>query len=152
MKMLSKRYIAKRNRSQKYFIFYIQSIILLLKIVISNNDSNEIYLVVKGTGVQPLLYNSFHTEPFQVLVNGNLRETCKKTCDLGGEEQSRITLKFLDQLSDCSQMFRDLTNIIEVDLSNFDAYYVETMESMFSGCSNLEKINFGRITTPSLKN
>ena len=48
-------------------------------------------------------------------------------------------------------MFERLTNIIEIDLSNFDASNVRTMQYMFYGCSNLEKIEFGNINTSSLE-
>ena len=36
-------------------------------------------------------------------------------------------------------MFGDLRNLIEIDLSDFDASKVETMQFMLNGCSNLEK-------------
>ena len=49
-------------------------------------------------------------------------------------------------------MFNSLNNIIEIDLSNFDVSQVTTMYFMLNGCSNLEKINFGKINTSSLKN
>ena len=48
-------------------------------------------------------------------------------------------------------MFYFVENIIEIDLSNFDASNVKTMQYMFFGCSNLEKIEFGNINTPSLE-
>ena len=42
--------------------------------------------------------------------------------------------------------------IIEIDLSNLDTSKVINMESMFYGCSNLKKINFGNINTTSVTN
>ena len=39
-------------------------------------------------------------------------------------------------------MFYELQNIIEIDLSNFDASEVNDMQWMFYNCENLEKNKF----------
>ena len=49
-------------------------------------------------------------------------------------------------------MFYNLVNISEIDLSNFDASKITTMESMFYGCTGLDNIIFGNINTSSVKN
>ena len=43
-----------------------------------------------------------------------------KTCNLVGDKNN-ITLIFDTQIESCYEMFDGLTNIIEIDLSNFDA-------------------------------
>ena len=48
-------------------------------------------------------------------------------------------------------MFSYLENIIEIDLSFFDASEITSMQGMFLDCKNLEKINFGNINTSSLE-
>ena len=47
-------------------------------------------------------------------------------------------------------MFLGLSNIIEIDLSNFDFSYVTTMKSMFKDCKHLKKIDFGNINTSKI--
>ena len=49
-------------------------------------------------------------------------------------------------------MFKELSNIIYVDLSNFDTSQVTNMHSMFESCVNLEEIVFGNINTSSVNN
>ena len=41
-------------------------------------------------------------------------------------------------IEDMSEMFKDCSNITELDLNNFDTSKVTDMSNMFSGCSNLE--------------
>ena len=48
-------------------------------------------------------------------------------------------------------MFKDLTNITEADLSEFDASKVTLMNGMFWGCTEIQKINFGEIDTSSVE-
>ena len=129
---------------------------LLLKIflflsILRESINSEIYLVIKGKGEQNLLYNYFDIEPSEVLVNGVKDDSCSKICNLVGDK-NKITLKFDTQIESCYTMFYELDNIIEIDLSNFDASKVIDMRYMFKSCSNLEKIEFGNINTPSLKN
>ena len=108
-------------------------------------------MVIKGSGNQSLLYSGFPIEPYEVIVNGEKEESCKRTCVLN-KDINNITLKFDKQIESCSNMFFPLKNITEIDLSNFDTSKVTTMSWMFCDCSNLEKINLGNIDTSSLKN
>ena len=62
-----------------------------------------------------------------------------------------MTLKFEDQINSFKELFKNVTNIIEIDLSNFDSSQVTTMEKMFYGCWHLEKINFKNINTSSVE-
>ena len=51
--------------------------------------------------------------------------------------------------ADCSEMFKDLTTLTDIDLSRFTTKdsngtpVVTNMASMFAGCKNLDSINFG---------
>ena len=143
--------------------YFIPLFIFLLKIVLAkliikknkrnlNNWNSEIQLVIQGNKRQQILYSGFNVEPSDVLVNGISKSNeCKKTCYLEGEKNN-ITLLFSRQIESCEHMFDSLTNIIEIDLSRFDASKVTSMYYMFFHCSNLEKINFGNINTSSLEN
>ena len=75
----------------------------------------------------------------------------QKKCNLE-DNINNITIIFDDDINSCENMFKDLLNIKEVDLSNFDASKVTSMLSMFNGCNYLEKITFGNINTYSLQN
>ena len=153
-----KIYSSKRRIINNYVFQYL----LLLKIVFVNlitiknirnlnNYDSIIHLVIKGSGNQKLLYSSFNKNPSEVLVNGIEDDSCKKTCKLQGDINN-VTLIFENKIKSCYEMFRELSNIIEIDLSNFDFSEVTTMYCMFYKCSNLEKINFGKINTSSVTN
>ena len=47
-------------------------------------------------------------------------------------------------------IFTNLTDLLEVDLSNFNASLVTTMTDMFFGCTSLTSVKFGNLNTSSL--
>ena len=113
-------------------------------------ETSEIRLIIDGGGgKQNILNNGFDNNPSEVWVNDSLYTFCNKTCDLP-TGLSEVILKFDNQLESCFEMFKDLNNLKEVNLSDFDASKVISMKSMFHGCSNLEKITFGNINTSSV--
>ena len=115
-----------------------------------DNYYTKIHLIVQGKGNQNLLSYQFSGAPSIVLVNGVVKDSCGKTCYLEGDK-NKITLIFKEKINSCYCMFFGLENIIEVDLSNFDASEVISMSFMFSYCNNLIKIKFGNINTSSVK-
>ena len=138
--------------------FYLALVIILLKIVFADlkdlnterylkNQDSDIVLVVQGSGVQNL-FGSYYEGiyPSEVLVNGIKDDSCSNQCTLQGDTNI-ITLRFQTQIVSYEYMFYYLANIIEVDLSNFDASKVTTMYNMFCSCTNLKKINFWNINT-----
>ena len=151
-KLLNKRY---------YFVIY-QSIlfmIIILSLITSfeNNQRNikmfqsEIKLIIKGRKNDcDLLGVQFYKEPSKVFVNGTLKNDCKKKCNLENEINN-VTIEFKGLLNSTEKMFRELTDLIEVDLSNLDTSEVTSMSSMFYKCSNLERIDFGNINTSLVK-
>ena len=138
-----------------YFFFYIIFAIslkkLILKTIYNLSYFSKIHIVVKGSGERKLLYDNFDIEPFEVLVNDIKDDSCKKTCNLP-KEINNVTLRFNREINSCYRMFKNLINIIEIDLSNFDFSKVANMYAMFGDCKNLTKINFGKIQTSSLLN
>ena len=143
--------------NKNLFIFLIIFILAFLSIRIPGekiryliNYSAQINLVIEGSGNQNLIYNSFYLEPSEVIVNGISQSSCKKTCQMD-YEKNNVTLYFNEPVTSCYYMFNKLTNIKEIDLSNFDFSNVANMSNMFRSCTNLEKINFGNINTTSVK-
>ena len=63
-----------------------------------------------------------------------------------------ILLKFNINIKDCSFMFYDCNNIINIDLSSFNTTMTTNMVSMFDGCLNLENINFSSFNTENVTN
>ena len=56
-----------------------------------------------------------------------------------------IKIIFRKKLYDCSFLFGNCEDIIEIDLSNFDCSQVTSCESMFDGCKSLKKLNLGKL-------
>ena len=61
-----------------------------------------------------------------------------------------ILLKFNINIKDCSFMFYNCSNIIDIDLSSFNSENVINMLSMFEGCSNLTNINLSEFNTKNV--
>ena len=125
-------------------------IILLFSFISKYLTTSEIKLVISGQGNQAIISESFYKEPNQVFVNDILREDCKRYCHLF-DNTNNITIKFEDEITSCENMFNGLTNLIKIDLSNFDNSKVTNMSSMFQNCKNLSLINFGEINTSSVE-
>ena len=140
-------YIYSQIKPRKFMCFLLYYINFLVLI----NNYSEIHLFIQGSGEQRLLNNVYKYDPSKVYVNGVKDESCRKTCFLEGDKNN-ITLIFEELINSCKQMFYNVKNILEIDLSNFDTSDVKTMFQMFSGCSNLKKINFGNINTSSVEN
>jgi len=163
MENLSCFNIKKGEKRKKLYLFGYEIVLFLLRFVVTVNLVNkrirklndyysEIHLVVQGNGTQKILSDYYRgLNPSEVYVNGVKDASCRKSCNLYGN-LNNITLRFENQIGSCKYMFKSVTSIIEVDLSNFDASKVKSMESMFILCSNLKKINFGNIDTSSVEN
>ena len=146
----------KRISITNIFPLFLNSIfspILLLSILFSFSfENSEITIYFKVTGNDIYIINKeFYKDPSQIIVNGELRETCKKTCTFE-ETPNTVVIKFEDVLESTENMFKDMTDILEIDLTNFDFSKVESMASMFYNCKYLQKIIFGNMDTSSVKN
>ena len=63
-----------------------------------------------------------------------------------------IRLLFSIKIKDCSFMFTNCTNIIDIDFSLFNTENTTNMECMFSGCSNLLKLDLTSFNTKNVIN
>ena len=132
--------------------FYIFSTIFISMKDLRNMNvyQSEIKLVIKGKGNLFFLNNNFNPEPSEVIINDEIKDSGIKNYNFT-EELNNVIIKFNNSITSCANMFYGLTNIIEIDLSNFDTSKVKNMSSMFCECSSLEKIYFGNINTSSVK-
>ena len=63
-----------------------------------------------------------------------------------------ILLKFNNNMKDCSFMFYNCKNIINIDFSSFNTQEVACMLSMFEGCSNLTYLDLSSFVTKNVTN
>ena len=139
-----------------YLLFLIVSLIALVGLGNANqlrnfksNDS-EIRLIIEGNGTQNILSDYYNIIPSEVFINGIKDDSCIKKCFLP-EEKNNVTIKFTNQINSIANMFRDLENITQIDLSGLDTSKVSRMFLMFRNCKNVEKIYFGNINTSSVE-
>ena len=58
-------------------------------------------------------------------------------------EENQITFKWYERFSNLDNIFYNISNLVEVDFSNFNSTGIVSMKNLFYFCSNLKKINFG---------
>ena len=63
-----------------------------------------------------------------------------------------LLLKFNINMKDCSFMFYNCKNIIEIDFSSFNSKSIVNMLSMFEGCTNLIKVDLSSFNTENINN
>ena len=131
------------------FILIIPKINSISKITAINYD-NIITLTIKGRGEQSILYEGIRTEnnirlPDKIQINGNdfNRTINYKLQDLTSEENI-ITLIWEGSIIVCTiskNMFKNVKNMINIDLLNFDFSSVTSLESFFEGCTSLKSVD-----------
>ena len=100
------------------------------------NCFSEVHLIVKGIWNKNILNDAFKFEPSEVIINGESKN-CSKVCNFQKEENN-VTLYFNDSINNSENMFYNLKDIKEIDLSKFDFSGVTTTKQMFL---NISKIN-----------
>ena len=88
------------------------------------------------TGYNIILGNDFEGPlPYEIYINGNNMSLIQKGYNFE-QTDNYVTLIFNDNLvNDCDNMFKECSNIMEIDLSGFNAFLVTSMVKMFEGCS-----------------
>ena len=140
----------------KYYIFHlllINIIIILFHNSVSKNIkrsliniAREIKIKFSSKGINKYLSDNYFNKKFKPSSISHKKvtvctEKISNTCVINDDEKT-IILKFDKSINTCENMFKDLDNIIEVDLSDFDGSKVNNMAHMFNGCTGLEKITF----------
>ena len=95
-----------------------------------------------------ILYCNFYPHPDEIIVDNvdkDMDEDCK--ISVNSYETTKVVLNWDIGFNDFSYMFYSVSDIISIDLSEFDYKGVTTMEHMFCRCTNLESINFGNFDT-----
>ena len=141
----------KSNSTLIIILFYYLNILLLLNSFLKSYELNEIRLTIQGKENHCFLHGD--QDVSEVIIKGESKslESCKKCCYFD-EDLNNVTLKFNTLIDSCYDMFFEMVDIIEIDLSNFDTSNLKNMQSMFNGCNKLEKITFGNINTAQVNN
>ena len=144
---------SKFKRSNVLFII----ILLLLRIcegnsLIVKNFFNEINILINQTINKAILNSTYSQYVEQIIIDGNIQNYIDYKIQNLDNKINNITIKWKTQLTSCYAMFKNLNNIINVDLSKFDSSNVLTMYHMFFGCGSLISINLNNFETRKATN
>ena len=143
---------------KKSFIFFNIIIIIniifpsLSKILKKRNLVSDSIIIMKINypGDQEIINENFYPKPYEIYVNEEIKYLIENKINLN--PQDIIKIKWNEQLTTCKNMFSNITNILEIDLSDFDFSQIESLENMFWGCSALNYINTNKELNTSLVN
>ena len=102
------------------------------------NLSNEIIIKIKGIGTQKIIHKLIQTP--KIYINSEYQNNSKTSYNLENEI-NEIKIEWDSPINSCINMFYSISNIIEADLSKFDASQVTEMKKMFMNCTSLTSIN-----------
>ena len=125
--------------------------LIIMMLFCFTSEQFEISLVLEGTGeLQNFINEGFNLFTCEVTINNERKSDNIKSYEFENG-LNNVTIKFNEKIEFCQSMFEGISNIIEIDLSKFDASEVINMTSMFKDCINLEKITFGNINTSQVQ-
>ena len=122
-------------------------------------QNSEITLTINGIGEQSILFYGYSDIcPDYIYLNddaeNNIKniDNCRSIIIPSEENQiNQVKLIWNTKLSSLNGILAQLQNLIEVDLSKFDASEVEDMTFMFQDSRSLKSINFGDFNTSKVK-
>ena len=125
-------YSKKFFEKQKNILSKIYFPVIILSLIQICSQSNEITIKISGVGVQFIVNENYNYCPSSISSNNNgitLDSTnCKKINIPEGSTTNTIKFSFDETITSFQGIFANLTNLIEVDLSNFDTSTVNDMK------------------------
>ena len=113
----------------------------------------NITLKIKGTGAKKIFSsNGFfrsNYHPDEVYINGYKQDNVKYSYELN-QTDNFIGLTWNKLINDTRWMFYGCSDIIEIDLSNFNTSILVEMNTMFDGCSSLISLNLSNFDTSNV--
>ena len=146
-------------KGQKYKI--IIKLILLINLFIRTFPTHKIHFInfyfsnitlrVKGPGLKKIFCSDtqrFSTDyyPHSIYIGNNKMDPVNFEYDFISTENV-VKLVWNNKINNCIYMFTDCTDILEVDLSEFDSSEVTQINNMFRGCTSLISVNFDNFDT-----
>ena len=98
-------------------------IILIIASLIKLTDENlnEIKIVLNKTKGINITNSNFYNREYDLDINGISLTNINNYENYLTKELNNITIKWKIKLISCNNMFKDLSNIIEIDASNLDS-------------------------------
>jgi len=110
---------------------------------------SKIALKANEIGMQSILNKSFRPLPNKILVNGKEIDKVDYQINLT-EENSLIELFWNETITNCHEMFAEMSNISEINFTDFDTSKVKDMSNMFMNCKSLEELDLSSFDTSNV--
>ena len=110
---------------------------------------HKVSLLVQNRGNHQILGNEFNILPKYAIIDGVKSNVLNKEI-YTKEINSYVTLEWDDEIYDCSYMFSNLSDIININFTEFNFKRVKKMNCMFCNNTNLQHIEFGESDTSYL--
>ena len=135
---------------------YIIIINLVLPIFSFKNRRIKAYnsiitLKIRGKGYENILNSSFDPYPDEIYLNEKIIENPSKQKILLDYQENIIKLIWNKEIKSCKNMFSGLSNLIDINFTNFDTSKVTAMEEMFRDCSSLTSLDLSNFNTKLVK-
>ena len=146
--LFSKELKMKFNKS-----IFIQILLYLFCIRITKEEKifyfgNEIIIKFNGPGKHKFISN---TNNIQKICSNNEVIIDNNFISLNNDKNEIKIQIYLTKIYDLNQMFKDCSNITEIDLSNFDSSNINNMFGTFQNCLSLTSINLENFNTSKVK-
>ena len=165
----------KNKKRNIIIIITISSIILILLVVFlliyffywrkkdnegpeeNKNSIKAAYQATEGKKIKLFNYENINSEDYKVTLLNNQKSFRRLKIINEPEfipEMSQnipVMIEFKKSLNSVESLFENITELKNIDLSNFDMSEITNMDSMFSGCSSLEDIIFSKVDTKNVK-
>ena len=164
---IKKRKINVNNRNVIFisYIIFILNKFIIIKILCKINNSillnslhfhdSKITLIIKGIG-ESIIFGNETNQNFQsinflkeVYINGNIQQKIEYKYNFN-QTYNYVELIWDENIDNCVYMFSKCSNIIDINLTNFDTSQVTTMEYMFYCCSSLISLDLSYFETSRL--
>ena len=151
------KYVSKKMSFLKYIKFkeyIIFNIFIIINLIIPIYSTDSIKIKIKGTGTQQFLSSDFNTIPTNIIFKGNTINPINNEIEITEVEtdENELILNWDSSFSNCDKMFKDLSNLIEIDLSDCLTIKCTSMKNMFDNDINLKIIIFGNFDTSLCQN
>lgn len=128
------------------FCLLIQKIISLSNLNENISYSSNITLKIRGIGIQRILGEINYATPSAVYINNIFQVSINSKYNLTKTENV-IQLVYNNEITNCDGLFKECSNITEIDLSNFDSSQVTQMCNMFQDCFSLTSLDLTNLNT-----
>ena len=160
IKRREKSLITERKMSKSFTTIIKIIIIVNIFIFVSNEkllfNLSMITLKIIGTGNKNIFgsdekyYFKPENYPDKIIINEKDEDKVNLTYNFN-QENNNIVLIWDNEISDCKWMFYRCSDIVDINLSNFNASKVKNMGGMFQNCKKLTSIILSNFDTSQVK-